>query len=95
MFLLYTNDIDCDITSTIRFFADDCIVYRTINTEDDAQYLQQDLDTISSWSNTWQMELNIEKCATLRCARSRCNTFLDPYIFHVFCSGYTTFKNCK
>ena len=48
------------------------IVHRTINTEDDAQYLQQDLDTISSWSNTWQMELNIERRATLRCARSRC-----------------------
>ena len=35
-------------------------------------YLQQVLGTISNWSNTWQMELNIEKCVTLRCARSRC-----------------------
>ena len=72
MFLLYINDIDNNITSTIRLFADDCIIYRIVNTEDDAQYLQRDLDIISSWSDTWQMDLNIEKCVTLRCTRSRC-----------------------
>ena len=29
MFLLYINDIDTNALSTIKLFADDCIVYRT------------------------------------------------------------------
>ena len=43
IFLLYINDIDTNIFSTIRFFADDCIVYRTIDSECDSWYLQKDL----------------------------------------------------
>ena len=43
MFLLYINDIDTNISSTIRLFADDCIVYRTINSMDDQHRLQKDL----------------------------------------------------
>ena len=38
MFLLYINDIDTNIFSTIRLFADDCIVYRINNSECDSQY---------------------------------------------------------
>ena len=30
MFLLYINDITNGLTSNIRLFADDCIIYRTI-----------------------------------------------------------------
>jgi len=36
MFLLYINDIDENISSTIRLFADDCIIYRTTNSVEDS-----------------------------------------------------------
>jgi len=36
MILLYINDISKDISSTIRLFADDCIIYRVIDTEHDS-----------------------------------------------------------
>ena len=70
MFLLYINDIDTDILSTIRLFADDCIIYRAIDSEHDSQYLQKDLDTILHWAEIWQMKLNIDKCVIIRCTRS-------------------------
>ena len=72
MFLLYINDIDQNISSTIRLFGDDCIMYRIVDTNEEACNLQHDLDKImdSVWCKTWQMQLNINKCTVLRCMQS-------------------------
>jgi len=35
MFLLYINDIADVLSSSLRLFADDCLLYRTINSEED------------------------------------------------------------
>ena len=80
MFLLYINDIDQNINSTIRLFADDCIIYRIIDTREETCNLQHDLDTISDWCRTWQMQLNIDKCVILRCTRSPSPIFFDYII---------------
>ena len=37
-------DLFTDINSTIRLFADDCLIYRVINSSADHQLLQQDLN---------------------------------------------------
>ena len=70
MFLLYINDSDTNICSSIHLFADDCILYRIIETPDDHQHLQSDLNSLIQWTMQWQMKLNPEKCVTLRCTRS-------------------------
>ena len=44
LFLLYINDIDQDIQSTVCLFADDCILYNEINNASDAQILQDDIN---------------------------------------------------
>ena len=69
MFLLYINDINNNISSSLRLFADDCIIYRTIKSEQDHLQLQQDLHTVYEWSQKWQMHFNTSKCVTLRCYR--------------------------
>ena len=46
MFLVYINDINEFISSSIRLFADDCMVYNTISTPHDADQLQDDLNHI-------------------------------------------------
>ena len=48
LFLLFINDLPEYISpkSTARLFADDCILYRTIETESDARDLQLDLDRL-------------------------------------------------
>ena len=43
IFLLYINDIDTNITSSIRLFADDCVLYKVIKSSQDHFLLQQDL----------------------------------------------------
>ena len=32
-----------------------------------AEQLQDDLRKICEWTNKWQMKLNVDKCAVLRC----------------------------
>ena len=76
MFLLYINNINNNISSSLRLFADDCVIYRIIKSEQDHLQLQQDLHTIYEWSQKWQMRFNISKCVALRCCR-----MLSPSLF--------------
>ena len=39
LFLLYINDLISNIQSTVRLFADDCLIYRPINSPNDHQLL--------------------------------------------------------
>ena len=71
LFLLYINDIQEQIQSTMRLFADDSIVYREIRSPEDHKILQQDLDSLADWSSTWLMHFNIKKCAVLSITRKR------------------------
>ena len=50
MFLLYINDIGSNVSSTIRLFADDSLLYREVKSDSECQQLQQDLDKLIDWS---------------------------------------------
>ena len=71
LFLLYINDIQDHIQSTMRLFADDSIVYREIVRPEDHDILQQDLQALADWSSTWLMQFNINKCAILTITMKR------------------------
>ena len=73
LFLIYINDMP-DVVSEgtmIRLFADDCLAYRTIRTEEDQQILQKDLEKLQKWTLTWGMKFNPSKCQILHLARGR------------------------
>jgi len=46
LFLTYVNDIWRIIVSTIRLFADDCVIYRKIITNEEIENLQKNLDKL-------------------------------------------------
>lgn len=71
LFLFYINDIGEDISSSIRLFADDSLLYRQVNNEKDANQLQIDLDKVVQWSDTWQMQFNPTKCSVLQVTRNQ------------------------
>ena len=71
LFLIYINDIGLNIKSRIRLFADDTLLYATVSSEDDANTLQQDLDSLVAWTTHWQMSLNRDKCKILNVYRSK------------------------
>ena len=59
MFLLYINDITTNISSNIRLFADDCVLYYVIHSKQDHHLLQQDLNLIIQCTELWQMSLTL------------------------------------
>jgi hypothetical protein len=48
LFLAYVNDIWRNMESTIKHFADDCIIYRKIMNDSDRGMLQMDMDRLGS-----------------------------------------------
>ena len=71
MFLIDINDIGLNMKSRIRLFADDTLLYATVSSKDDANTLQQDLDSLVAWTTSWQMSLNRDKCKILNVYRSK------------------------
>ena len=65
LFLVYINDLPDGLTSTPRLFADDCLLYRTIDSQADADALQRDLVLLQQWEKTWDMEFAADKCKVL------------------------------
>ena len=62
LFLIFINDITNNTSSTARLFADDCVLYRTINCEADAITLQKDQGTMEQWEAKWLKEFNLDQC---------------------------------
>jgi len=55
LFLIFINDIGNGISSALRLFTDDCLLYRVIDSTRDAKLLQHDLHLITEWCKQWQM----------------------------------------
>ena len=55
LFLCFINELPDKITSKIRLYADDVLLYSTINYVEDYYNLQEDLNTLNKWSQTWKM----------------------------------------
>ena len=72
-FLLYINDINNQITSTIRLFADDCVMYYAVDSPEDALALQGNINLLDKWANTWQMPFNTSKCTVMLVTEKRSN----------------------
>ena len=84
LFLTFINDIGTDISSTLRLFADDCLLYHVIDSARDVELLQHDLNLITEWCKRWFMKLNLDKCVTLQCYRT-----LSPVLSNYVIEGHT------
>ena len=59
LLLIYINGIVYNIKSEISLFVDDILLYKTIATPNDHRVLQNDLNLLMQWANSWLMEFNI------------------------------------
>ena len=62
LFLIYVNDLDGGIESSLVKFADDTKLGGLANSLEYTKVIQEDLDRIQKWADTWQMKFNIAKC---------------------------------
>ena len=70
LFLIYINDIVHSLNSKIKLFTDDAVLYSEVSNAHDVSLFQQDLDTLSCWAATWQMNFNLTKCNIMSITRS-------------------------
>ena len=69
LFLIYINDIDDGVASTILKFADDTKITRRVASVEDACELQEDHLRMYEWSVEWQMLFNASKCRVMHVGR--------------------------
>ena len=59
LFLIYINDLEKNVKSNIKFFADDTMLYSIVKDPlISANDLNHDLDLITRWAYQWKMEFN-------------------------------------
>ena len=66
LFLCYINDLPENVSSKVRLYADDVLIYNTIHSKEDCLMLQEDLNSLQLWANKWQMMFNTDKCELIR-----------------------------
>lgn len=65
LFLIFINDIEDGIKSTMRLFADDSKLFNLASSEDETSIIQEDTDKLSLWSEKWLLSYNVDKCGTI------------------------------
>ena len=62
LFLVYINDLQKDVLSTVNFFADDTMLYSIVRDPKlTASQLNHDLDVIAKWAYQWKMVFNPDR----------------------------------
>ena len=59
LFLTYINDLPNGLTSTVKLFTNDTLLYGVVV---DCDNLQDDLNKLEIWQHEWQMQFNPSKC---------------------------------
>ena len=78
LFLIFINDIGVGLNSLFSIFADDSKIFHQANTVDDAELIQEDLNTLQAWCIKWKMDFNIAKCHVLHFGKKN-----SSYIYHL------------
>jgi len=73
LFLVFINDLDQSIASSILKFADDTKLFKEVRHDIDCEALQRDLLDVVLWAQKWQMEFNVKKCKVMHVGRQRCD----------------------
>jgi len=81
LFLVFINDLPSAVQSKVRLFADDCLLYRPINSPEDQIALDQDLASVTQWADTWGTKYNPQKCFIMTISPKKD----PPQHFYSFC----------
>ena len=92
LFLAHVNDMWRNMESTIRLFADDCVIYRKIMNNADMEKLQKDLDRLGDWAVENAMKINPSKSTAIRFTRARVK---DPLNYSLMGTLIPEASSCK
>ena len=80
LFILYINDLPSVFkNSEYKIYADDVKIYRTIESVNDSDLLQSDLNAFNDWCFVNKMFLNIDKCKVINFTRKNVFNLFLPF----------------
>ncbi|MES9884664.1 MAG: reverse transcriptase family protein, partial [Sedimenticola sp.] len=62
LFLIYINDLPEVVQNTVKMFADDTKIFARVNNMHESNVLQNDINSLTTWSEKWQLKFNASKC---------------------------------
>ena len=81
LFLLFINDLPNFISSQVRLYVDNCLLYHIISSIEDQLKIQADMQSLKDRASTWGMSFNPSKCTIMSILRST-----SPFIvFYSLC----------
>ena len=79
-FLIYINDLEENIKSNVKFFADDTMLFSSVNDpQTSANELNHDLDLIRRWAHQWKLEFNPDPTKQATEMLFSCKKFKQPH----------------
>ena len=83
LFLLYINDIVVNINANVKLFADDTSLYLIVDDPNEtANILNNDLETIHKWAETWLVKFNPSKSESLLLSRKNITNLHPPLVMN-------------
>ncbi len=71
LFLVFINDLPDIVKNLMKIFADDTKIYSTVRRDEDCIKLQEDLNNLFDWSNTWNLKFNSSKCKSMHIGKKQ------------------------
>ncbi len=67
IFVIFINDMDDMVSqiNTLKKFANDTKLGKTVQTEQDREEFQEALDQLCAWADKWGMMFNVGKCKVM------------------------------
>ena len=69
LFVVFINDLPDVVKSVVRIFADDTKLYGSVATEGGRSQIQEDINSLSDWSDKWLLKFNTSKCSVMHLGR--------------------------
>jgi len=61
----------------VKMFADDAKMHLRVIDDIDVAWLQQAVDALFNWTNTWRLSVSVNKCCILNIGKVICDTSID------------------
>lgn len=68
--MVFIDNLQKDVRSSAKLFADDAKIYSRIRDKEDVSGLQEDLNRLKEWSEKWLVGFNKENCKVMHIGRS-------------------------
>ena len=80
LFVVFVNDLPDVVHSTTFLFADDTKIFA--KAPEESHLLQEDLEKLQLWSDTWHLRFNAEKCKVMHIGKNN-----EPYGYQMTSKG--------